>query len=212
MNLVIDAIYKGFALGMALCIAIGPGFFALIQTSLKNGYKSGLALAVGIFLSDLTCVLLAYIGASSLFTKPENKTMIGVIGGTILIVFGIISFFQQKPAKQDEEAKSQLDEIKSPGAFISILKGYFLNILNPFVILLWIGWVTFVSANKDYGQLEIGIFFSTTLATVLITDILKALAAHKIKTFLNDKMLILVNKIVGLIMLICGLVMMYRVF
>ena len=211
MNLIFDAIYKGFALGMALCIAIGPGFFALLQTSLKNGYISGVALAFGIFLSDVLCVGLAYLGASSLFTKPENKVLIGVIGGTILLVFGVFGFFQKKAVKADEENKDEI-EVKNPSVSISILKGFFLNLLNPFVILLWIGWVTLISSNKDYKSLEIGVFFTTTLITVLATDILKAFGAHKIKSMLNDRILILVNKLVGLIMIGCGIAMMYRVF
>jgi|SRR5688572_162794 len=209
MNLIVDALYKGFALGMALCISIGPAFFALIQTSLKNGYQSGVALAVGIFLSDTACVALAYLGASSLFTKEENKTIIGVIGGTILLVFGIYNFFQKKSIINDEEEQI---EIKKTNVPIAVLKGFFLNILNPFVILLWIGWVGLVSSNKDYTHVELTVFFSTTLITVLSTDILKALAADKIKKFLNARILMLVNRIVGLIMAGCGAWMMYRVF
>ena len=39
--------------GLALCFSIGPAFFGLIQTSLKNGARSGIAMALGIFASDL---------------------------------------------------------------------------------------------------------------------------------------------------------------
>ncbi|MEW6468556.1 MAG: LysE family translocator [Bacteroidota bacterium] len=210
MNLVFDAMYKGFALGMALCISIGPAFFALIQSSLKNGYRSGIALALGIFLSDTACVALAYLGASSLFAKEENKTIIGVIGGTILLVFGIYNIFQKKSITEDDHADDIV--IKKVNLPFMVLKGFFLNILNPFVILLWIGWVGLVSSREEYTHVEIIIFFVTTLATVLATDILKALAAGKIKKFLNARTLALVNRLVGLIMAGCGVWMMYRVF
>ena len=210
MNLVFDAMYKGFALGMALCISIGPAFFALIQSSLKNGYRSGIALALGIFLSDTACVALAYLGASSLFAKEENKTIIGVIGGTILLVFGIYNIFQKKSITEDDHADDIV--IKKVNLPFMVLKGFFLNILNPFVILLWIGWVGLVSSREEYTHVEIIIFFVTTLATVLVTDILKALAAGKIKKFLNARTLALVNRLVGLIMAGCGVWMMYRVF
>src|SRR5690349_9544264 len=101
MDLIFEAVYKGLALGMALCVAIGPSFFALIQTSLKHGLSFGVALAIGIFLSDLTCVALAYLGASQLFVNPANKQLIGVIGGTILLVFGVYNLFQKKTIAQD---------------------------------------------------------------------------------------------------------------
>ena len=93
-----------------------------------------------------------------------------------------------------------------------MVKGFILNIINPFVLLLWISWVTIVSSNTNYQHLHIIIFFSVTLITVLATDVAKAYGAHKIKQMLNAHLLLMVNRLVGLIMIGCGIWMMYRVF
>jgi threonine/homoserine/homoserine lactone efflux protein len=93
MNLVFEAIYKGLALGMALCLGVGPSFFALIQTSLNNGVRSGIALALGIFISDLACVLFAYLGVSQFFLNPGHKTVIGLV--SFLLYLGCIFFFRR---------------------------------------------------------------------------------------------------------------------
>ena len=92
----IKVLLEGILLGITLALLIGPSFFALIQTSIKNGFKSALALSFGIFLGDLLCVFLAYLGASQLFNNSNNKIIVGIIGGIILIIFGMLNFFQKK--------------------------------------------------------------------------------------------------------------------
>lgn len=206
MNLVFEAMYKGLALGMALCISIGPSFFALIQTSIKNGYRSGIALAIGVFLSDVFCVAVAYLGASQLFEDPKNKLYIGLIGGTILMVFGIFNIFQKKAIAEENM------EIKEVNQTLIVLKGFVLNTFNPFVLLLWIAWMGLISSQSDFTAVHVILFFVTALATVLATDILKALAANKIARFLTPALLLWVNRIVGIIMIVCGLSLIYRVF
>ena len=207
MNLIIDAIWKGLCLGFALCISIGPSFFALIQTSIKNGYRSGIALAFGVFLSDALCVALAYLGATQLFLNPHNKIYVGLIGGTILIVYGIFSIFQKKVAQDEDNI-----EIKEVNLTLTALKGFVLNTFNPFVILLWVAWVGLISSQSDYTEIDVIVFFVTSLITVLATDVLKAMAANKIKKFLTPFLLLWVNRIVGTIMIVCGMNLIYRVF
>src|SRR5688500_11354483 len=127
MNLIFEAAYKGLALGIALCVAVGPSFFALLQTSIKYGLSFGVTLAFGIFFSDVTCVALAYLGASKLFVNPANKQMMGVIGCNILLVFGVYNLFQKKTIAQ--ESDNNIMVVKKANKLLIFLKGYFLNIL-----------------------------------------------------------------------------------
>ncbi len=208
MNLVIEALYKGLGLGFALCISIGPSFFALIKTSIDNGYRSGVALAIGIFISDLLCVALAYLGASQLFMNPQNKIYIGIIGGTILVVFGVFYFFQSNPAA----ATDKKIEIKKVNLWWMMLKGFILNTFNPAVIMLWVAWVGLISSNEEFKQIHLIIFFATSLLVVLFTDILKSVAANKIRRYLTPFILKWLNRLVGTILIIVGLNLIYKVF
>ncbi|HEV7231872.1 MAG TPA: LysE family transporter [Bacteroidia bacterium] len=201
MNLVFEAIYKGLALGMALCLGVGPSFFALIQTSLNNGVRSGIALALGIFISDLACVVFAYLGVSQFFMNPEHKTIIGLVGGTILVVFGLYIFLQKKPRTHFDDKELNL---KTPNLALTLIKGFFLNILNPVVILLWVTWLGVVSSTRNFTRIHILIFFGTTLLTVVSTDILKVLTADRIKKFINPHVLLWINRLVGTILVTIG--------
>ena len=205
--MLLQAILQGLALGFYLAIQPGPSFFALLETSSKRGFKSGLALAFGVFLSDLFCVALAYLGVAQLFNAPENEKLIGLSGGTILVAFGLYSLIHKKKLS-DEKAP----EIQAVNAPLYIIKGFFLNVLNPSVILLWILFVGKVSSNVDYTRFHIAMFFVTTLGTVFFTDILKAYYSNKISQRLSHTILRKFNLLLGVILFITGLVFIYKAF
>ncbi|MES2141137.1 MAG: LysE family transporter [Bacteroidota bacterium] len=204
--MILKAIFQGLLLGSVLAIQPGPSLFTLIQTSCKKGFKSGFALAIGIFLSDVICVLLAYLGIAQLFDNPNNKMVIGLIGGTLLIGFGLFSIFHKK--KEEEEKGIVIKAVNVP---LYITKGFFLNILNPSVIFLWVLWVGAVSSNKEFTKIHISLFFITTLVVVFVTDVLKAYFANKISKHLSHSILRKISILLGIILLITGLVFIYRV-
>ena len=204
--MIFKAIFQGLALGFALALSLGPSFFALIQTSTKRGFKPALGLAFGIFLSDVLCVLLAYFGVAQFFYNPQNKLYIGLVGGTVLVMFGFFSVFQRKKVEEKDL------EVKAVSIPIYIIKGFFLNLLNPIVIGLWMAFVVTVSSNKEYTYIHILFFFFASLLTVFFTDVLKAYSANKISKFLSDKVLRIISIIAGIIIMISGLIMVYKVF
>ncbi len=55
-------IVTGVLLGLSTLLFVGPVFFYLLKSSMENGVKSGVAVAVGIILGDIICVLLAIYG------------------------------------------------------------------------------------------------------------------------------------------------------
>ncbi len=207
------AIVEGVVLGITLAILTGPAFFALLQTSIRNGFRSGIAFAIGVFISDATLILLSFIGALNLFNDPKNNFVIGIIGGTILMVFGIFNIFQKHPLdlKDTESDMEKLLPKKATTLPTVALKGFAINLINPFVILFWIGVVSVETTRYKFSQLDIIALFSATLLTVLGTDILKAMAAQKITSFLSPNILLWVNRIAGVILVISGASLIWKV-
>jgi threonine/homoserine/homoserine lactone efflux protein len=203
--MLLQAILQGFALGLFLSIQPGPSFFALLQTSSKMGFKSGMALAFGILLSDIVYVVLSYLGVAQLFNDEEYKKMISLAGGAILVVFGLYSFVHKK------EEKTENISISAAKLPLYISKGFLLNFLNPSVLFLWVLYVGIVSAQSGYTKMHIISFFVTTLAVVFTCDSLKAYYANKISQRISDRILKNFNVLLGLILLITGLVFIYRV-
>ncbi len=206
----ISAIGQGMLFGLALCFSIGPAFFGLIQVSLRHGYKAGMEMALGIFISDLIYLLLAYFGISGWLMDEAYAVPVGITGGVLLIGYGVVQILK-KAVVQNVESDMPAERT-GPTLGAMALKGFLMNLFNPFVIFLWIGAIGLASNKLDHDAGKIIAFFIATLATVLGTDILKAFAAHKIKGYLNENVIHKVNIIAGIILVASGIVLIVRVF
>lgn len=199
-------ILQGAFLGLTLAVLLGPALFSLLQTSIHRGIKSGLFLAFGIFLSDLTVVTLAYLGFLQIFSQKSNNSLIaGIIGGVILIVFGVFNF---RRLISTEEKEDNI-RVKGPGVLTFLLKGYFLNLLNPFVWIIWITAMSLIS-NYGYDTYDVLLFFIGTLLTILGTDILKVIIANTIKRYLKPAIVTRINHAVGILLIGFGIFLIIR--
>ncbi len=207
----ITSLYEGIILGVTLAFLIGPAFIALVQTSIHRGLHSGLLFALGIGLSDLTLIALSYLGAIQFLSDEQNQFWVGIIGGFILIGFGVITFFKKYKVRTKRGVEVKVS-VTGGGSVSFILKGFFMNILNPFLLIFWLGVMSFVSARYGVGTKEVVTFFTAALITVFLTDSLKCLIASKISRYLNITVLTWVNKIVGVALVVFGVVMFVRVY
>jgi len=206
----LQTILKGIILGLTLAVLLGPAFFSLVQTSIHRGFKSGMFLAIGIFISDLTLVFLSFLGASQILNAPQNQKIVGLSGGLMLILFGVYTYFHKMQITENGGI-----EVKKPGFITYLLKGFFLNLANPSVWIYWVFWVGVVTSELSTKDGEINtklifVFFTATLLTVFLTDLLKCFISFRIKIYLNEKVLKLVNHIVGVLLLIFGLYLIYK--
>ena len=182
--------------------------FTLMQTSIHRGMKSGIFLAFGIFLSDVSVVYLALLGALQLMNQKNNYLIAGIIGGIILIAFGIYTFLHKIHIDENNKAI----EVRGPGPITHILKGFFLNIMNPFVWFFWISAMVGVSSTFGDDKHGIVIFFMGTLLTVFASDVLKVFISNKIKNHLKANILVRVNHFVGILLILFGIFLIIRVF
>ena len=196
-----EALLKGVGLGLMLAIAFGPSFFALLQTSIKNGLTAGITMALGIFTSDIIYVLVAYFGAASLLSNEKNKFYIELIGGMLLVVFGAFALFQKK------HGDKTLD-IKSEKRSVTYVKGFLLNTFNPAVFFLWFLWVSIISTQFRFSKLHIIVCFCSALGTVLVTDIIKAIVANQLRNVMTDTVQHWASRVLGLVLITIGINLM----
>jgi len=199
---------EGVILGFTLAMLLGPALFALLQTSIHRGVKAGFFLAFGIFMSDITIVIFTYMGAVQLLSNERNYILAGISGGIILILFGVYTFVRKVHI---DENNNMIEVKKIPGVLTYLLKGYFLNVMNPFVWFFWISVMVGIGSNYGADKPAVTSFFMGTLFTIFGTDLLKVVIANKIKHYLNPRVLILINRIVGILLAIFGIFLMLRV-
>lgn len=204
-----SALIEGIFLGITLAFLIGPSFIALVQTSISNGFLAGAQFSLGIALSDLALISLSYLGALQLITSTEHQVVVGIIGGFILIGFGIYTFTRKQKIMPAMAINFKLESGKF---FRYLFKGFFLNIFNPFLLVFWIGIVGLTSSRYGIHSREMMIFFTGAIAAVFTTDLFKCFIAHRIKRYLNLRTLTLINRIVGISLMAFGIGLIVRVF
>jgi threonine/homoserine/homoserine lactone efflux protein len=197
----LEAIWKGFLLGLLLSILIGPVFFLLIKTSIRDGFKNAMVLEAGIFLSDAVCISLSYLGMAQVLTNPTWRTPISYIGGALLLVFGAVTFRSTPTLREPLEVPKRDDFIKL------FLKGFFFNISNPSVIFFWIGAVGIAVSEFEGETAHVVGYFTGTLLVVVGIDVLKAWSAQKLSKLMNESRLRLMSRIAGAGIMAFGLVL-----
>ena len=194
-------------MGLTVTVSFGPGFMALFQTSIVRGVKAGIVLALGILISDLVLISVSYFGLSSLIVSG-NKTVLGIIAGSILIISGAISAFR-KPSSMQTEVVSLPDLTSRPP--ILLIKGFLLNIANPFVLIFWIGIMGFAASNYGMHTYGFFIFFLGLLSTAFSSDLMKCYLSGFLKKVLSPKTIAAANKVIGFVFIAVGVFVICKV-
>jgi threonine/homoserine/homoserine lactone efflux protein len=207
--LILSLISQTLLIALFLTFSFGPAFFALINIGIKYGYRAGSILAVGIVVSDfLLCIIVIFLvhyGATNYIQDEKNQRFMGILAGILLVIFGALYFRKPLVKSTDNEII-----IKQPSAKIMLLKGFFLNILNPAVWVIWLTNVTAVSKTLNYSVFKMILYFGITLGLVLLVEFGKISASTRLKQFLTDKIMLTINRVTGALLIIFGSVLIYN--
>lgn len=196
----LEALWKGITLGLLLSISVGPVIFSIVKQSINNGIKGGLAFIIGVSLSDITLAVVSNFFTELFAEFLERKTEIGIIGSTFLISVGIYFLFFKKV--KVNEAGKQIIKSRKRDYLKLVLAGYFMNILNPAIIIFWL---TTSTAFISHTLKERILIFSIALGLVLAGDIAKVVLAGKLRTRLTLKNIHLINRVNGIILMGFGI-------
>jgi len=171
---------------------------------IERGVAAGMTLSAGVLLSDVAYVILVYFGVEWLSELPNFKWYIGLIGGGILMVFGLATMISKYKPPKDVNITA-----RTYGGYF--LKGVAVNVFNPFVLFLWIA-VTGNMIEREMNFSERTAYFLAILITVAITDFIKLLLAWKIREYMKPKHFQWLRYIAGTGLVVFGVVLIYRVW
>ena len=201
----IEALLKGFTLGLLLSISVGPVVFSIIKQSLNNGHKGGMAFIIGVSASDITMVLISNVFTELFSTISSHKVAIGIAGSIFLMTIGVYFLFFKKINVNDEGQQILLKVRR--GHYVRIaLSGYIMNTLNPAVFLFWLTASTTLINHTLEQKL---IIFLVCLGIVFSTDIAKVMLAGKIRKKLTPHNIHIINRINGLILIGFGIALIW---
>lgn len=195
----LHALTQGILLGLTLSILVGPAFFSLIQTSLTKGLRAGIHFAVGVSLSDIFMAVVVWFGLSSLMELPVFREIFTVVGGMALMVIGVYTVFSKDVTKK---SKGRSIELNTFSFLKYTAKGFVANVANPGI---WFYWIVPVGIASNYSTTAVQlVFLGGILGVILLIDILKCVIASELKRFMTDRVINIVNRIVGVILMIFG--------
>jgi threonine/homoserine/homoserine lactone efflux protein len=202
----INQVIAGIGLGLLMAIMIGPVFFMLINISIKNGFRSAFYFALGVVLSDGFYISIIEFSKSLAGLIDSHKYWVALVGSILLIGFGISSMIAKVSDPKEIAIKS---DISRKDLFFEVIKGFVMNALNPFVLFFWIGVSTTLVVNKSDQSWAPFVFFSATLTTIFLTDLLKGALAINLKKIMTVRFISLLNKISGIGLILFGFRLIY---
>jgi threonine/homoserine/homoserine lactone efflux protein len=201
-----DDILAALPIGLVMAFLIGPVFFALLETSAIKGFRAAIALDAGVIIADILFLLAAYFMTSSIIEKLKDDPGLFIFGGSILCIYGIVSF-----VKTQKTFLKEIDTViltAQKNNYIALfIKGFLLNFINIGVLGFWLGLIVVFSPQLDNDSERIVVFFSSVLTTYFIIDIGKIILAKSLNKHLTPLRIYWLKRLIAVIMFICGAVL-----
>lgn len=199
-------VLQGIITGLLLSIYVGATFFTIIETSIRRGPAAAVILNVGVWISDVLFILLAYYGAAELMKPITENVWIKTLAGIVFLIFGL-SYFFRKP----KETVKPLS-YNTKGVLILFFKGFAINSLNPSVFIFWFGTMMMAVSSFQLKGQEIIYYFAAIVGTVIIVDLAKVLSAVKLRRIINDLLMTRLFRVTGGILMVFGLFLIVKAF
>lgn len=187
---------------LSLFFSLGPAFFSLIQNSIHHGFRKAVSFAAGVSLSDVIIVLLMLTVLSNLdLNALLHNVYVSIIGGAATCIFGILTYRSKVKSAANGNSRLKFSTEGVTHRWQLMLKGFFLNILNPLIWLYWVSIITFLSAEMSLSVRDRYFFFIGMLLAVFGTDVLKCLLAAMLQHWFTARIMNIFNKITGIILI-----------
>lgn len=198
---------KGIPIGFIFSFSLGPVFFALINISITHGFKSAMYIVLGVFLSDLLLISIAYSGVEMFLPATSNNIefIVQIIGGILIIIMGLSSILKRK-------SKVYVEDDKPAHPLFNFSKGILLNILNPSNLIAWAFLVTNSKTTFKFDTNEGLIFLAGIIVGIVATQTGVAYSAGKLQKILNEKVRRRINIVTGLLLALSGVYLLIMAF
>jgi len=199
--------------GILLAFTIGPVFFVLLETSITKGFKAAMVFDIGVVVSDLVFILIAYYSTNQLLEQLKDDPSLFIFGGVIMFVFGLISFIKEKSNRNKKLNPELTDNTIPKNNYLGLFfKGFLLNFINIGVLGFWVGIIIVFGPKMNMEPKRIILFISSIIITYLITDIIKIILAKQLKNRLTPYIIYKIKRVISAILMIFGFFLIIQGF
>lgn len=178
--------------------AIMPGSLLTytLDKSIRYGAKAGLLISIGHSLLELVLVLLIFLGIGKYLSAKPAQLIIGLLGGIVLICFGLKMLKDTYAGKVtinfDTKADNNYGNIIVGGALISAS--------NPYFIVWWaaVGMGLIVNAYNTFGITGVILFYLGHITSDITWYVFVSALISKTRTFIIQKVYRIIVAILGI--------------
>jgi len=153
MNLAVIA-FSSFMIALSGALVPGPLFTITVSESARRGASTGPFLILGHAILEILIIILILSGLSPLLKHETTRYIISLVGGSMLVLMGIMILKDLRSVRLDLSAEQRKKEMNL------VLTGIVGSLANPYWIIWWatIGLGYLVSSMK-YGIAGVVVFF-----------------------------------------------------
>lgn len=168
---------NGFILGLSLCVPFGPINILILNNAVKS-FKNGFLIGFAALLIDISYFSLCYFGFSFL----NNEKFFVYLSYFSFCFLSYLAFLTFKSTSNIQKS------VITNTAISSFLKGAFVNIFNPFVIIFWFSYTASIK-KEEYMLIIVTFLFLAVFLWILFLAFFSA----KYARILNQKVLKIIN-------------------
>ncbi len=182
---------KGLLAGLAIAAPVGPVNVVCISRTLRKGWKAGLASGLGAATADALYGAIAGFSINFIIQLLiREEFWIRLIGGSFLIVVGVLYYFKRAGSLEAQDAGSA-----QQSDFVSTL---LLNLTNPTTVLSFLAVLAALRASQPRSWwldwlLVLGIFCGSLLWWIVLITIV-----NRFRSRFDDRTMLWMNRLAGL--------------
>ena len=201
---ILALIIKGIIIGVAASAPMGPVGILCVQRTQKKGRWYGFATGVGAAASDLIYALISGFGMSfvvDFISNPVYKFYLQLVGGVLLLVFGLISFFSNPLKNAHTSGQKEKGTLVHNG-----VPAFLITFSNPLIILLFIALFAQFNFIIPKEPLLMAVGYTAMVGGALLWWYGMTWMIDKIRTKFDQTGVVIINRVIGSVVIFFSIV------
>lgn len=202
-----DIFLRSLIIGYSGAMMPGSLLTYTINKSIKHGAKSGLLISIGHAILELILVVILFLGVGKYLGTAAAQTVIGLIGGAVLIFFGYGMLRDVYMNKMNISVEETIGSRQGS----MVVEGAIISASNPYFIFWWaaVGLGLIVEAYNALGIMGIVLFYLGHISSDITWYSFLSLLISKTRKFMNLTAYRITIGILGLFLIGFGIKFLY---
>lgn len=196
-------IIKGVIIGVVASAPMGPVGILCLRRTIKKGRIYGLATGAGAALSDLFYALITGFGLSLIpfLTEGENVFWVKLVGGAMLMGFGVYMFRTGPRVTAHPESKSK------GSIFRNFITSFFITLCNPAIIFLFLALFNMLAPFAAPEHFYLGVAgYLSIVGGAMLWWLGLTYVVNKLSNNFGEKGIRRLNRTIGIIVMVISFI------